>query len=174
MPPSVRTKKVNKYMISSYYTKLVLFKSLKIPQETSSSTGKGRHNFCETAEYYRQHLSPSGVWLKKTIMLNCQESLHQALSRMQWAYIPRILVATITQWFSIPLGLQCPCPILSVFKLFIYRNLLLLSQTHTIELRVQFIWQGYSSNSHHPWAGDQLNTLYTTQDCCLAAGIKTS
>lgn len=58
-------------------------------------------------------------------------------------------------------------------KLFIAR-LLLLSQPHTTELRVQFIWQGYSSNSHHPWAGAQLNSLCTTQDCCLAAGIKTS
>lgn len=66
-----------------------------------------------------------------------------------------------------------PCPTLWIFKLFI-ASLLLLSQPHTTELRVQFIWQGYSSNSHHSWAGAQLNSLYTTQDCCLAAGIKTS
>lgn len=66
-----------------------------------------------------------------------------------------------------------PCPTLGIFKLFIVR-LLLLSQPHTTELRVQFIWQSYSSNSHHPWAGAQLNSLYTTQNCCLAAGIKTS
>lgn len=66
-----------------------------------------------------------------------------------------------------------PSPTLGIFKLFIAR-LLFLSQPHTTELRVQFIWQGYSSNSHHPWAGAQLNSLYLTQDCCLAAGIQTS
>lgn len=66
-----------------------------------------------------------------------------------------------------------PCPTLWIFKLFI-ASLLLLSQPHTTQLRVQFIWESYSSNSHHSWAGAQVNSLYTTQDFCLAAGIKTS
>lgn len=145
-------------MISSYSTKVVPFKSFKILQETSSSAGNGRHNLCKAVEYYRQHLSPRGVWLKKTILLNCQES--SSLGTFQGAVSTQPMhfgshyhtMLFYSSGLAMPPDKsKAPCLTLWIFKLFI-ASLLLLSQPHTTELRVQFIWQGYS----------------------LAAGMKTS
>lgn len=124
----------------------------------------GTSSLCKAAEYYRQHLSPGGVWLGKTIMLNRQRLPSPGASRDAAGVRPLhfgshhqkknaflfLCNATWKKQRDLVLPWDPSNCLLSAWYSCLNHG--------TTELGVSFLWQSYNPDSHSPRAGVQLGS----------------